>query len=146
MSKYSQGLNKIYIPASNASQPVLIQHHAEAGESYEKKIHVDKSAKQLFVSVVGYEPNLVLTDPNDETYMADSEGGKSVLKIDNPVAGEWTLLAEDSSKFTTEIGISWEILLDYGFSDQKPSSLKETVKKPIKGKTLFCNSYNPLIN
>ncbi len=107
---------------------------------------MDKFTKQLDVSVVGTEPTLLLTDPYDETYMADQADGKSVLIIEKPVAGEWTLNAGDSSTFTTEIGISWEILLDYGFSDQKPSSLKETVKKPIKGKTLFCNSYNPLIN
>ncbi len=94
---------------------------------------MDKSAKQLDVSVVGYEPTLVLTDPNGETYMADPEDGKSVLSIENPVAGEWTLNAGDSSTFTTEIEITGDIPLDYGFSDQKPSSLKDTVKKPTKG-------------
>jgi hypothetical protein len=107
---------------------------------------VDKFTKQLDVSVVGTEPILMLTDPNDETYMADQADGKSVLSIENPVDGEWTLSAGDTSTFTTEIGISWEILLDYGFSIRKPSSLKETEKKPIKGMTLFCNSYNSLTN
>jgi hypothetical protein len=103
---------------------------------------VDKFTKQLDVKIIGNEPNLMLTDPNGQTYMADPEDGKSILSIKNLVAGEWTLNAEDTSKFTTEIGISWEILLDYGFSVRKPG----TVKIPIKGMTLFYNSYNLLTN
>jgi hypothetical protein len=47
------------------------------------------------------------------------------------------LNAEDTSKFTTDIEVTGDIPLDYGFSDQKPSSLKKTVKKPIKGMRLF---------
>ncbi len=103
---------------------------------------MDESTKQLDISVVGTDPNLVLTDPNDEIYVGDTQDGKSVLSIENPVAGEWTLNAVDSSKFITDIGISFEIPLDYGFSVRKPRSLKETVKKPIKGMGLFfCNYY-----
>jgi hypothetical protein len=98
---------------------------------------VEKFTKQLDVIVVGTEPTLLLTDPNDETYMAEIEDSKSVLKIENPVAGEWTLNAEDTSKITTKIEISWEIPLDYGFSDQKPSSLEETERMPTEGMTLF---------
>jgi hypothetical protein len=100
-------------------------------------IHVDKSTKQLDVSVVGTEPILVLTDPKGQTYMAEIEDSKSVLNIENPVAGEWTLSAGDTSPFTTEIGILYEVPLDYGFSVQKPSSLEETEKNPIKGMKLF---------
>jgi hypothetical protein len=125
------------IPASTISQPISSQHHSEADEIYEKKILVDESSKQLDASIVGTEPTLVLTDPNGETYMADPQDGKSGLSIENPVAGEWTLNAGDISNFTTEIEITGDIPLDYGFSIRKPSSLKETVRKPTKGKTLF---------
>jgi hypothetical protein len=98
---------------------------------------VDKFTKQLDVRIIGNEPLLLLTDPNDQVYIDDPEDGKSVLIIENPVAGEWTLDAEDTSKFTTKIEISWEIPLDYGFSIEKPSSLEETVRKPTEGMTVF---------
>ncbi len=98
---------------------------------------MDEATTQMNVTVVGTEPNLVLTDPNDQTYIGDPVGGKSVLSIKNPIAGEWSMYAEDSSKFTTEIGISWEILVHYGFSVRKPRSLEDTVLTPIKGMTLF---------
>jgi hypothetical protein len=91
------------------------------------------------VSVVGTEPIVLLTSPNNREYAGDTEDGKIVLRIEKPVAGEWTLYAADTSAFTTEIGISWEIPLDFGFSVQKPGSLKKTLKNPIKGRTLFCN-------
>jgi hypothetical protein len=109
----------------------------EAGETYEKKILVEKFTKQLDVKIIGNEPNLMITDPNGETYMADPLDGKNVMSIKNPIAGEWSMYAEDSSKFTTEIGISWEILVHYGFSIEKPSSLEETVRMPTEGMTLF---------
>jgi hypothetical protein len=91
----------------------------------------------MVVSIVGTEPVILLTGPNNREYVGDTEGGKSVLSIENPVAGEWTLSAADTSAFTTKIGISWEIPLDYGFSVQKPDSLKKTLKNPIKGKALL---------
>ncbi len=91
------------------------------------------------VSVVGTEPIILLTDPNNREYVGDTEDGKSALSIEKPAPGEWTLYAADTSAFTTEIGISWEISLDFGFSVQKPDSLKKTLKNPIKGRTLFCN-------
>jgi hypothetical protein len=125
--------------ASNISQPVSSIHESEAGETFEKKINVEEFTKQLDISVVGTEPNLMLTDPNDETYFGDTQDGESVLSIKNPVAGEWTLIADDTSKFKTEIGISYEIPLDYGFSVQKPKSLKETMKSPPKGMALYSN-------
>jgi hypothetical protein len=112
-------------------------HESEAGETYEKKILVEESTKQLDISVVGTEPNLMLTDPYNEIYEGQTQDGESVLSIKNPVAGEWTLSADDTSKFKTEIGISYEILLDYGFSVQKPRTLKETMKSPPKGMALF---------
>jgi hypothetical protein len=129
----------------------LSQHESEAGEKYEQIIDLDEATTQIDVTVVGTIPILVLTDPNDETYIGDTEDGKSVLIIKNPVAGEWTLKAEDedSSKFKTEIAISWEILVHYGFSIQKPSSLEDTEKNPTNGITLFLqfyNSFNILIN
>jgi hypothetical protein len=107
---------------------------------------VDRLTKLLDVSVVGTIPILVLTDPNDETYVGDTQDGKNLLSIENPVAGEWTLNAEDTSKFTTDIEITGEIPLDYGFSVRKPTKLKETVKNPIKGVSLFCNFNSILIN
>ncbi len=97
----------------------------------------NEATTQMNVTVVGTEPTLVLTDPNGETYEGDQADGKNVLSIENPIAGEWSMYAEDSSKFTIEIGISWEILVHYGFSTRKPSSLKETEKNPIEGMTLF---------
>ncbi len=115
----------------------MSQQESEAGEKYEQKIDLDEATTQMNVTVVGTEPNLVLTDPNGKTYMADQADGKSVLSIENPIAGEWSMYAEDSSKFTTEIGISWEILVHYGFSVRKPRSLENTVLAPIKGMTLF---------
>jgi hypothetical protein len=104
------------------------------------------SRNSWYVKIIGNEPLLLLTDPNDQTYMADPLDGKNVLSIENPVAGEWTLNAEDTSKFTTKIEISWEIPLDYGFSIEKPSSLEETVRKPTEGMTLFCNFLNHFKN
>jgi hypothetical protein len=100
-------------------------------------ILVDKSSKQLDVTVIGTKPTLILTDPKGQAYMAEIEDSKSVLNIKNPVAGKWTLSAGDTSTFTTEIGILYEVPLDYGFSVQKPTSLEETEKNPIKGMTLF---------
>ncbi len=95
------------------------------------------TTKQLDVSVVGTKPILVLTDPNNREHVGVTKDGKSVLSIEKPVSGKWTLSVEDTSAFTTESEISWEIPLDYGFSDGKPGSLKKTFKNPIKGRTLF---------
>jgi hypothetical protein len=50
-----------------------------------------------------------------------------------------SLNAEDTSKFRTKREITEEILLDFGFSVQRPISLKETSKTPIKGMTLCCS-------
>jgi hypothetical protein len=132
--------------ASTGPQPISSQHHSEAGTKYQRKIELDKTTKQLDVRVVGTKPVLLLTDPNNREHVGDMEGGKSVLSIEKPAPGEWTLSVADTSAFTTEIGISWEISLDFGFSVQKPDSLKKTFKNPIKGMTLFCNFYYLLIN
>ncbi len=95
-----------------------------------------KSTKQLDVSVNGTEPRLELVDPNNRTYVGDSQDGKSVISIEDPEAGEWTVNSEDTSDFTTDVEVTDEILMDYGFSVLKPGSLKETLKTPIKGMTL----------
>jgi hypothetical protein len=127
-------------------QPVSSQHHSEAGEKYEQKIDVDEATKQLDVSVVGTEPILELVDPNNRTYVGDVQDGKSVISIEDPEAGEWTLNAEDTSEFTTDVEVTDEILMDFGFSVRKPRSLKETLKTPIKGMTLCYNFYKFFIN
>jgi hypothetical protein len=129
-------MKKKFISASAILQPISSQHHSEAGEKYEQKIDVDESTKQLDVSVVGTEPILELVDPNNRTYVGDSQDGKSVISIEDPEAGEWTLNAEDTSDFTTDVGVTEEVLMDFGFSVRKPRSLKETLKSPIKGMTL----------
>jgi hypothetical protein len=122
--------------ASAISQPILSQHHSEAGEKYEQKIELNEATKQLDVSVVGSNPKLGLVDPNNRTYVGDSQDGKSVIIIEDPEAGEWILNAEDTSEFTTDVEVTEEILMDFGFSAQKPGSLTETLKSPIKGMTL----------
>ncbi len=91
----------------------------------------------MVVSVFGTEPIILLSDPNNREHAGDTEGGKSVLSIEKPAAGEWTLYVADTSAFTTKIGISWEIFLDYGFSVGKPGSSKDILKNPIKGRTLL---------
>ncbi len=55
------------------------------------------------------------------------------------------LHTEDTSKFRTKREITEEILLDYGFSVQKPGSLEETSKTPIKG-TKICYSFHNFLN
>ncbi len=105
-----------------------------------------ESTKQLDVSVNGTEPRLELVDPNNRTYVGDVQGGKSVISIEDPEAGEWTVNSEDTSDFTTDVEVTDEILMDFGFSVQKPGSLKETLKSPIKGMALCYNFYKFLIN
>jgi hypothetical protein len=123
-------------------QPVSKRHYSEAGEKLEQSIQLNETTKQLNVSVSGTEPILVLVDPNNRAYFGDLQDGKSVISIENPVAGEWTLNAEDTSDFTTETGVTEEILMDFGFSVRKPRSLKETSKSPVRGKELYYNFYN----
>jgi hypothetical protein len=132
---------KKFFSASAILQPVSSQHHSEAGEKYEKMIQLNEATKQLDVSVVGTKPILKLVDPNNRAYVGDSQNGKSVISIEDPAAGEWTLNAEDTSEFTTDVEVTEEILLDYGFSVRKPRSLKETLKSPSKGMELCYNFY-----
>jgi hypothetical protein len=93
-----------------------------------------------------FEKTTQLVDPNNRTYVGDVQDGKSVISIEDPAAGEWTLNAEDTSEFLTDVEVTEEILMDFGFSVRKPKSLKETLKTPIKGMTFCHNFYNFLIN
>jgi hypothetical protein len=93
-----------------------------------------------------FEKTTQLVDPNNRTYVGDSQDGKSVISIEDPAAGDGTLNAEDTSEFLTDVEVTEEILMDFGFSVRKPKSLKETLKTPIKGMTFCHNFYNFLIN
>ncbi len=147
---------------------------------------MDESTKQINISVVGTEPILVLVDPNNRAYVGDPQDGKSVVSIEDPEAGEWTvnvedtsnftilvlvnpnnctyiggvqedksvlntegsvagdgtLNAEDTSEFLTDVETTEEILMDFGFSVQKPKSLNETSKTPTEGMTLCYSFHN----
>jgi hypothetical protein len=116
----------------------LSQHYSKVGERYEQRIKLDDSTKQMNVNVFGSNTTLLVVDPHSRSFNGEMrEKSKSSLSFQNPVAGVWLIKSQGKSRFTTEIEITWEILMHYGFSVKKPRSLADTSKSPIKGMLFY---------
>lgn len=100
------------------------------------KLIVDSGLEQLFISVAGGNPVVVIIDPNNQQINATNLlelHNLSKVKVERPDSGHWLILAKATTPHTIKItGIS-NVTFSYGFAQNVTETIENTVSMPIKG-------------
>lgn len=100
------------------------------------KLNVDKSISELSVSVSGKNPTLTIKDPRNETVKTVDElalKNLKLVKIKDPLGGEWNVEASADSSHSIRLGAISEIKFRFGFSVNEPKKISETSFQPLSG-------------
>ena len=109
---------------------------SESAGTTNTKLNVDKSISELSVSMAGKNPKLTITDPRNETVQNSvqlSLENLQLIKIKNPLDGQWNIEAVAESSHSIRLGAISEMKFEFGFSIDEPSRITETSFQPLAG-------------
>jgi hypothetical protein len=109
---------------------------SESAGTTNTKLNVDKSISELSVSMSGKNPKLTITDPRNETVQNSVElslENLQMVKIKNPLDGQWHVEAAAESSHSIRLGAISEMKFDFGFSVDDPRKITETSFQPLAG-------------
>lgn len=110
---------------------------SESAGTTNTKLNVDKSISEFSVSMSGRNPKLTITDPRNETVKNTAEltlENLQMVKIKNPLDGQWNVEAEADSSHSIRLGAISEMKFEFGFSVDEPRKIAETSFQPLAGK------------
>lgn len=109
---------------------------SESAGTTNTKLNVDKSISEFSVSMSGKNARLTITDPRNETVKSGEElslQNLRLVKIKDPVGGQWNVEATADSSHSIRLGAISEMKFDFGFSVDEPSKKSETSFQPLSG-------------
>jgi hypothetical protein len=120
----------------NHNYAALKSVDSETAGLTQTKLNVDKSISELSVSVSGKNPSLTIKDPRNETVKSVDElalKNLKLVKIKDPLGGEWNVEASADSSHSIRLGAISEIKFRFGFSVNEPKKITETSFQPLRG-------------
>ncbi len=100
-------------------------------------IEVGLSTKVLEVTASGMSPKITIVQPNNEKVVGKPIGSDIVIAtIQQPPIGKYESIVESSgsSQKTLEVAVVSEIIFDYSFNLDRPSSKSQRTYQPVEGR------------
>ena len=98
------------------------------------QVKVDKSLREMSVSLSGKNPEITVTDPKNEINEGSEHFGLDNLKIikfKDPIAGKWNVETKAESPHSVRFSGMSEILFQFGFGMTVPDYWAETTYQPL---------------
>lgn len=105
----------------------------EAGTKH-IEVKVDKSLKELSVSLSGKNPEITVTDPKNETKEGSEQfelDNLKILKFKDPIAGKWNVETKAESSHSVRFSGKSDVVFQFGFGTNVPVIWTETTYQPL---------------
>lgn len=120
----------------NYNYAALKSVDSESAGTTNTKLQIDKSISEMTVSMSGKNARLTITDPRNETVRNGDElslDNLRLVKIKDPVGGEWNVQAVADSSHSIRLGAISDMKFEFGFSINEPTKKSETSFQPLSG-------------